>query len=271
MDYQSSKLSPMRRFQIDGFDALPNPHPISALMELDVSVPLDRIEALRARGVRVSLFAHLVSAVGRALAEFPDLNSAQIGRRLVRYADVDVSVPVERRTENGRYPLMLVIRKAQEKTAREIFGEIEDAKSAHSRTGTLSEEDAWVKRGMRVLGLLPRFARVAFFRAMLRSARSVQRAGTTQVTSVGKFASIPGFVSTFTTGPRATGFVVGGVTDKAVARDGHVVIRPVLAFTAVFNHDLVDGSPAARFAERLRDLIESGEGLPAVARAEAAA
>jgi hypothetical protein len=30
----------------------------------------------------------------------------------------------------------------------------------------------------------------------------------------------------------------------------------------VFDHDVVDGAPAARFVERLVDLIESGYGLP---------
>jgi hypothetical protein len=35
-----------------------------------------------------------------------------------------------------------------------------------------------------------------------------------------------------------------------------------------FDHDVVDGAPAARFAERLIDLIESGTGLPGAADAE---
>jgi hypothetical protein len=29
----------------------------------------------------------------------------------------------------------------------------------------------------------------------------------------------------------------------------------------IFDHDIVDGAPAARFTERLKDLIESGYGL----------
>jgi 2-oxoacid dehydrogenases acyltransferase (catalytic domain) len=29
-----------------------------------------------------------------------------------------------------------------------------------------------------------------------------------------------------------------------------------------FDHDIIDGAPAARFTERLKELIESGYGLP---------
>jgi hypothetical protein len=31
--------------------------------------------------------------------------------------------------------------------------------------------------------------------------------------------------------------------------------------TISFDHDIIDGAPAARFAERLKELIESGYGL----------
>jgi hypothetical protein len=36
----------------------------------------------------------------------------------------------------------------------------------------------------------------------------------------------------------------------------------MLSLTVVFDHDVVDGAPAARFVKRLVELIESGYGLP---------
>lgn len=45
------------------------------------------------------------------------------------------------------------------------------------------------------------------------------------------------------------------------AVDGRIAIREYLAITLSFDHDIIDGAPAARFAARLREVIESGYGL----------
>jgi pyruvate/2-oxoglutarate dehydrogenase complex dihydrolipoamide acyltransferase (E2) component len=37
--------------------------------------------------------------------------------------------------------------------------------------------------------------------------------------------------------------------------------RQILHLTLVFDHDVIDGAPAARFTKRLVELIESGYGL----------
>jgi pyruvate/2-oxoglutarate dehydrogenase complex dihydrolipoamide acyltransferase (E2) component len=205
---------------MDAFAAIPTGHPMVALLELDVTTALAAITDFRARGARVSLFAFVVRSIGVAIAEHPDLNLVRHGKRLVRFEDVDVNVPVEVRTSEG---------------AR----------------GT-----------MRTFRWLPSFMRVAIMRYIMRSAFRVKAyAGTTLVTSVGKFASIPGSSFTFSTGPRAATFVVGSVVDKPWAHEGQIVLRKVLSISIMVDHDLVDGAPAARFAQRLQQLIESADGL----------
>jgi 2-oxoacid dehydrogenases acyltransferase (catalytic domain) len=42
--------------------------------------------------------------------------------------------------------------------------------------------------------------------------------------------------------------------------------RAYLNLTVSFDHNLVDVAPAARFTERLKELLESGYGLPTCAR-----
>jgi pyruvate/2-oxoglutarate dehydrogenase complex dihydrolipoamide acyltransferase (E2) component len=37
--------------------------------------------------------------------------------------------------------------------------------------------------------------------------------------------------------------------------------REYLSVTATFDHDITDGAPAARFAQALKEQIESGHGL----------
>jgi pyruvate/2-oxoglutarate dehydrogenase complex dihydrolipoamide acyltransferase (E2) component len=55
--------------------------------------------------------------------------------------------------------------------------------------------------------------------------------------------------------------IVGGIARKPAVIDERVVPRHLLDLTVAFDHDVVDGAPAARFVRRLVDLIESGYGL----------
>ena len=44
--------------------------------------------------------------------------------------------------------------------------------------------------------------------------------------------------------------------------DGQIAIRDSLSLTISFDHEIIDGAPAARFTQRLKELIEGGYGLP---------
>jgi pyruvate/2-oxoglutarate dehydrogenase complex dihydrolipoamide acyltransferase (E2) component len=55
--------------------------------------------------------------------------------------------------------------------------------------------------------------------------------------------------------------IVGGIARKPAVIDERVEPRDLLNLTVAFDHDVVDGAPAARFVKRLVDLIESGYGL----------
>jgi pyruvate/2-oxoglutarate dehydrogenase complex dihydrolipoamide acyltransferase (E2) component len=90
--------------------------------------------------------------------------------------------------------------------------------------------------------------------------RLTRVAGTTLVTAVGMFGAGTGWAVGIL--PLHTlGLTVGGITTRPGLVDGRLEPREHLALTASFDHDLVDGAPAARFARRLRELIESAEAL----------
>jgi pyruvate/2-oxoglutarate dehydrogenase complex dihydrolipoamide acyltransferase (E2) component len=55
---------------------------------------------------------------------------------------------------------------------------------------------------------------------------------------------------------------VGGIGQKEEDVHGRVVTRDSLNLTVSIDHNMVDAAPAARFTTRLRELIESGYGLP---------
>jgi hypothetical protein len=144
----------------------------------------------------------------------------------------------------------------------EIYAELEAAREHHRRTGSTSAEDRWARRKVHLYRWLPRFVRIAIMRRFMSNAFTIKRiAGTTLVTSVGKFAAIPGFAFTFATGPRAATFAIGSVVEKPWIHDGQITARSILGLSIMVNHDLVDGAPATRFARRLQELVESAAGL----------
>ena len=55
--------------------------------------------------------------------------------------------------------------------------------------------------------------------------------------------------------------VVGSIASKPAVVEGRIEPRQILNLTVAFDHDVIDGAPAARFVKRLVELIESGYGL----------
>jgi pyruvate dehydrogenase E2 component (dihydrolipoamide acetyltransferase) len=56
--------------------------------------------------------------------------------------------------------------------------------------------------------------------------------------------------------PQAAILAVGATEERAVARDGEVVVRPTMAMTLTVDHRAVDGAPAADFLRTVRRLLE---------------
>ncbi len=53
----------------------------------------------------------------------------------------------------------------------------------------------------------------------------------------------------------------GGIGEKPGVVDGHIAFRGCLCLTISFDHNMIDGAPAARFTRQLKDLFERGYGL----------
>ncbi len=83
--------------------------------------------------------------------------------------------------------------------------------------------------------------------------------GTVGITAVGMFGKGAVWVIPLT--GHTLYITLGGIGEKPGVVDGHIAIREYLSMTISFDHDIIDGAPAARFAERLKDLIEIGYGL----------
>jgi pyruvate/2-oxoglutarate dehydrogenase complex dihydrolipoamide acyltransferase (E2) component len=56
------------------------------------------------------------------------------------------------------------------------------------------------------------------------------------------------------------GLIVGTIAWKPAVVEGRIEPREILNLTVVFDHYVIDGAPATRFAHRLVELIECGYG-----------
>jgi pyruvate/2-oxoglutarate dehydrogenase complex dihydrolipoamide acyltransferase (E2) component len=250
-----------RRLIADSLDALPPGHNMTGLIELDVTDTRRQLRELRRLGRGVSLFAFIIKSIASVLKEYPELNAVRGRKNIVYFDDVDVNLPVETVTPEGKFPRQIIIRQTDRKSLKEIQAEIDNARGG-TVEGFIGDEDKRAVRMMRSLFLIPRFIRHRLIRSASRNPYRVKEmVGTTFITAVGMFANIPGYVVPYMTTPRAVTFAMGSVNKRPVMAGDKPVNREFLSMTVHFNHDIVDGAPAARFMERFKKTVERGEVL----------
>lgn len=261
-DYELKRLSFFRRSSLALYEGVPESRRFLGLLEVDVTELRKGLREGRRRGEAGDLFAALVLAVARTLEEFPEFNAMRCGSRVAMFRDVDVNVPVQRRVGDEELIATLVIRSANRLGLAEISRKIADFKAAGADTGRRNFDVL-----LRLLLALPPFLRRGLVRSYASSpARTRASFGTTLVTAVGQGAESPGWIIPLPTGPIAASFALGPIARKPRARGAAVEIREILHLTVSYNHDLVDGSPAARFTRRLVGRIEGAEDLPSVSK-----
>jgi pyruvate/2-oxoglutarate dehydrogenase complex dihydrolipoamide acyltransferase (E2) component len=119
----------------------------------------------------------------------------------------------------------------------------------------------WFRSAMSLPWPIPRLFSALFKMAGRRDPTMVvAMSGTVGVTAVGMFGEGQGGWGIYTM-PYSLGLVVGSIAWKPAIVDGRIEPREILNLTVVFDHNIVDGGPAARFTRRLVELIESGYGL----------
>jgi pyruvate/2-oxoglutarate dehydrogenase complex dihydrolipoamide acyltransferase (E2) component len=226
---------------------------VHGFIAIDVTDVRRRLrDAGAAGGGDLSLTGYIVACVGRAVAADRAVHALRdpFGR-LVRFDDVDVNVSVEVRLEGRSFPMNHVIRAAQARSLHDISAELHRVKRHPDQSPTRR-----LAAGARVFLSLPGVLRRSAFRALYRlPARQKALVGTVGVTAVGMVGRGGGWGTAFQVHPLEV--VVGGIAVTPGVTDQGIAPREHLHVTLSFDHDVVDGAPAARFASRLRDLIEA--------------
>ena len=168
----------------------------------------------------------VVKSVAKALREHPDLNSSLVsgesGDEVRRHDSVNVGVAVSLTDAGGEGLIVPVVRAADTLSLLEVSRTVRDL-SERARTGSLRPDEV--------------------------------SGGTFTVSNMGMLG-----VEVFTpiiNWPECAILGVGRIADRAVVRDGVVVVRPTLWLSLSFDHRIVDGAPAAAFLSRIKDLLES--------------
>jgi pyruvate dehydrogenase E2 component (dihydrolipoamide acetyltransferase) len=158
--------------------------------------------------------------VARALREFPYMNArlSDDGQAIERLSAVNLGMAVD--TERGL--LVPVIRNADQKGLR-AFGTEFRALVERARAGKATPEDL--------------------------------TGGTFTVTNLGIY-EIDAFTPIINL-PEAAILGVGRIQPKPVVHDSEIVVRQMWTLSLVFDHRLVDGAPAARFLQRIKQLVEN--------------
>ncbi len=168
-------------------------------------------------GVGLGIASFFVKASIGALKAFPQLNAEIQGDEIVLKHYYDIGMAVG--VEGGL--VVPVIRDADTKTFAEIELSIRDF-AKRAQEGSLTLEDL--------------------------------RGGTFTITNGGVFGSL---MSTPILNPPQVGILgLHKISDRAVAINGQVVIRPMMYLALSYDHRIVDGREAVQFLVRIKEYIE---------------
>jgi 2-oxoglutarate dehydrogenase E2 component (dihydrolipoamide succinyltransferase) len=195
---------------------------LTTFNEVDMSAVMalrnQRKEAFKERhGVSLGYMSFFTKAVVGALKAFPQVNAEIQGNEIIIKHYYDIGIAVG--VEEGL--VVPVVRDADRKTFAEIEQEIgELAKKARENKLTISE----------------------------------LQGGTFTITNGGIFGSL--LSTPILNAPQSGILGMHTIQQRPVARDGEVVIRPMMYLALSYDHRVVDGREAVQFLVRVKELIE---------------
>ncbi len=249
--YRLEPIPISRRFAMDAGYMGRRAHITHGLLELDVTEPRRIIRDYEAQtGEKLSFTAFIINCLAEAIQDNPHLHAYRDWRnRLVIFDDVHITAMVEIMVDGRNVPMPHIFHAVNRRGFREIHDELRRTQAMPARTRE-------VQLSRRLLRL-PAFVRRLFYRLVLRvPAPFRQYSSPVMVTAVGMF--LPGGGWAITMPSNTLTVALGSIVEKPGVVDGRIEIREYLDMTISINHDIVDGAPAARFAQRLKALIESG-------------
>lgn len=232
-------------------------HQVAAMIEIDVTESRGRIKKLRNKTNRISFIAWLIKVISLTVKDHGLTAGYLKGKRkVIVFNDINISLAVEKKINGQKVPVPLIIEKANEKSIELITNEIAEARDKdltdrdivlHSRSGKLE----------RLYYVLPGFVRRCFWRYLLRHPHlAFKKMGNVAITSVGMVGNVSGWFIPISVHPICFG--ISTIAKKPIVIGDKIEIREILDMTILIDHDVIDGSPMARFISDLSGNIEKG-------------
>jgi pyruvate/2-oxoglutarate dehydrogenase complex dihydrolipoamide acyltransferase (E2) component len=251
--YRKERLSASRKVLIASAAVTAEKSTIHSFAEVDISQPRRLIqEYKRLTGERLSFTAYIVTCLARTIENHPHLNSLISGSNIIFLPSLTISVLIERQIDGAPMPEPLGIENCESKSYLDIHNDIRNAqRSTDEQFGGLS--------GMTWIRFIPSFLLKTFVRLADRNISMGVRYGKVAVTAVGMFSKEPVWVI-----PHGSATVlvsVGSIINRVVEVDGQFESREHLCLTVSFDHDIVDGAPAARFMSEYLEELKTGNAI----------
>ncbi len=171
-------------------------------------------------GVSVTYTDMFVFFLAKMLRDYPMVNSSVVEKEIVLWEDINIGVAVT--MEGGL--IVPVVKNADRKSIVEISQAIKDM-AAKAREGKLGPGDV--------------------------------SDGTFTITNLGARGGGYRFETVIINPPESAILGTGGISDRVVAREGQIVIRPVMTYYFTYDHRVIDGALAAEFMSGLTRLLEN--------------
>ena len=228
---------------------------MQGLLELDITDAREIFRCYKdSNGSSLSFTAWMVRCVAQAVSENLEVQAIKKRNKLYIFDDVDVSIIVEKTIDGKLFPALYVIRKANEKSLKEIHDEIREEQRPKTSENYTS---GYSRKRMNLLLKFPRFVReLLLWGHARRNPLFLKKSnGTIQLTAVGMFGKgTSGWAINL--GYHSVNLVTGGMSKKPRLINGELVNREFLNLTVKIDHIITDGAPAVRFGKRLVELIE---------------
>ena len=226
------------------------------LFEADIDELKEHVAKLRESGGEpVSLTSYIAKSFACAIESDKRMQAYRLGRsRLVVFDDVDLAFMIEREWEGETIPVFYLLRAAQHKSVHDIHRELRAARKTPLGThGPMSALELQ-------FFLLPGFLRKALWFFIRRNPYWFKDlAGTAGVTSMGMYTSGAALAVPIT--PMTLTLTIGTMEKKPVLQDGQVMERDIVHLTLSVDHDIIDGAPLMRFAERFKQILRNRTAL----------
>jgi 2-oxoglutarate dehydrogenase E2 component (dihydrolipoamide succinyltransferase) len=195
---------------------------LTTFNEIDMSAVIELRKKYRDRfqekyGIKLGFMSFFTKAVIEALKEFPALNAEIRGQDIVYRNYYDVGVAIG----GGKGLVVPTLRNAERMSFAEIEQKIADF-AARAKTNKIRPEEL--------------------------------QGGTFTITNGGVYGSL---LSTPIINPPQSGVLgLHAIQERPVAKDGQVVIRPMMYVALTYDHRIVDGREAVTFLKRMTEIIE---------------